>query len=71
MVGGQAGIVGHIRVGAGAKIAAQSGVMASLEPGAEVGGTPAQPLRDAFRQIAAVRRLASPRGRGAAKTSTD
>jgi UDP-3-O-[3-hydroxymyristoyl] glucosamine N-acyltransferase len=71
MIGGQAGIVGHIRIGAGAKIAAQSGVMAGLDAGAEVGGTPAQPLREVFRQIAAVRKLASPRGRGTAKTSTD
>ncbi len=57
MIGGQAGVAGHLRVGRGARVAAQSGVMADLAPGAEVGGSPAQPLRSVFRQIALLRRM--------------
>ena len=41
MIGGQAGIVGHIQLGDGAKINAQSGVSKSIEPGKAVTGSPA------------------------------
>ncbi|HVB68082.1 MAG TPA: UDP-3-O-(3-hydroxymyristoyl)glucosamine N-acyltransferase [Acetobacteraceae bacterium] len=58
MIGGQAGLTGHLRIGRGARIAAQSGVMSDLAPGVEVGGAPAQPLRAVFREIALLRRLA-------------
>lgn len=60
-IGGQAGVAGHLTVGSGAQVAAQSGVMNDLEAGAKVGGTPAWPLRETFRAIAALRKLA---GRG-------
>lgn len=58
MIGGQAGLTGHLRIGRGARIAAQSGVMSDLDPGVEVGGAPARPLRTVFREIAVLRRLA-------------
>jgi UDP-3-O-[3-hydroxymyristoyl] glucosamine N-acyltransferase len=43
--GGQAGFAGHLKIGAGAEIAAQSGVIADVPPRARLGGTPAVPLR--------------------------
>jgi UDP-3-O-[3-hydroxymyristoyl] glucosamine N-acyltransferase len=56
-LGGQAGLTGHLRIGRGARIGAQAGVMADLAAGAEVVGTPAQPARAFFREVAALRRL--------------
>jgi UDP-3-O-[3-hydroxymyristoyl] glucosamine N-acyltransferase len=42
MIGGQVGIVGHLTIADGVKIAAQSGVGASIEtPGEVVQGSPA------------------------------
>jgi UDP-3-O-[3-hydroxymyristoyl] glucosamine N-acyltransferase len=41
MIGGQVGIVGHITIGNGVKIQAQSGVGKSLKDGETVQGTPA------------------------------
>ncbi|MBS0560507.1 MAG: UDP-3-O-(3-hydroxymyristoyl)glucosamine N-acyltransferase [Proteobacteria bacterium] len=61
MIGGQAGLAGHLRVGRGARIGAQSGVMGDLPAGAEVVGSPAQPVKETFRQIAVLRKLARPR----------
>jgi len=50
VLGGQVAVSGHLNIGAGAQIAGQSGVVADVEAGAVVGGTPAQPLRDWHRQ---------------------
>jgi UDP-3-O-[3-hydroxymyristoyl] glucosamine N-acyltransferase len=58
----QAGVTGHLKIGAGARIAAQSGVMRDVDPGAEVGGSPAVPMRQWLRQVAALARLV--RGKG-------
>jgi UDP-3-O-[3-hydroxymyristoyl] glucosamine N-acyltransferase len=58
MIGGQAGLVGHLRIGSKARLGAQAGVMADVAPGAEVVGSPAEPVRTFFRQIAVLRRLA-------------
>ncbi|QDM15410.1 UDP-3-O-(3-hydroxymyristoyl)glucosamine N-acyltransferase [Tardiphaga sp. vice352] len=57
-VGGQSGMAGHLRIGHGAEIGAQSGVISNLSPGAKVLGSPAQPIKDFFRQIAAMKKLA-------------
>jgi len=57
MLGGQAGMTGHLRIGRGARIGAQAGVMADVPAGAEVVGSPAQPIRAFFREVAAIRRL--------------
>ncbi len=57
-IGGQAGFAGHLRIGMGAQIAAQSGVMNDVPAGQKWGGTPARPLRDFWRQQAALERLA-------------
>ncbi|MEL6287467.1 MAG: UDP-3-O-(3-hydroxymyristoyl)glucosamine N-acyltransferase [Pseudomonadota bacterium] len=58
VLGGQVGVAGHIRVGAGAQVAAQSGVKDPLAAGGVYGGSPALPAREWARQIAAVKRLA-------------
>ncbi len=57
-VGGQAGMAGHLRIGQGAEIGAQSGVMSDLAPGAKVLGSPTQPIKAFFRQIATLKKLA-------------
>jgi UDP-3-O-[3-hydroxymyristoyl] glucosamine N-acyltransferase len=44
VIGGQAGLVGHIKLGKGAQVGAQSGVSKSVAPGVTVFGSPAHPL---------------------------
>lgn len=61
-VGGQAGITGHLRIGAGARIAGKSGVMRDVAPGAEVGGTPALPMKEWLRVSAILARMAGKKG---------
>ena len=56
-VAGQAGFSGHLHIGRGAKIGAQAGVMADVPARAEVVGSPAEPVREFFRQVAYLRRL--------------
>jgi UDP-3-O-[3-hydroxymyristoyl] glucosamine N-acyltransferase len=56
--GGQAGFAGHLKIGAGAEIAAQSGVTADVPPRARLGGTPAMPLRRWLRAHVMLERLA-------------
>jgi UDP-3-O-[3-hydroxymyristoyl] glucosamine N-acyltransferase len=58
-IGGQAGLTGHLKVGDRARIAAQAGVMADVPAGAELAGSPAEPIRRHLRGIMAVRRLAA------------
>jgi UDP-3-O-[3-hydroxymyristoyl] glucosamine N-acyltransferase len=57
MLGGQAGLTGHLRIGQGARVGAQAGVMSDVPAGAEVVGSPAQPVREFFRQTALLRRM--------------
>ncbi|HOV03906.1 MAG TPA: UDP-3-O-(3-hydroxymyristoyl)glucosamine N-acyltransferase, partial [Kaistiaceae bacterium] len=57
-IGGQVGIVGHVRIGMGAQIAASSNVNCDVPPGARWGGTPAKPVREWFREITALKHLA-------------
>jgi UDP-3-O-[3-hydroxymyristoyl] glucosamine N-acyltransferase len=58
-LGGQVGIIGHVTIGTGAQIAASSNVSTDVPPGVRWGGTPAKPMRDWFREITAVKVLAS------------
>jgi UDP-3-O-[3-hydroxymyristoyl] glucosamine N-acyltransferase len=62
VVGGQAGLSDHVRPGRGAKVAAQGGVMRDIDPGVEVGGAPAVPIRQWHRQTLALARLATRKG---------
>lgn len=57
VMGGQAGCVGHIRIGTGAQIAAGSGVSHPIPPGERWGGTPARPMAQWSRDIAVLRML--------------
>jgi UDP-3-O-[3-hydroxymyristoyl] glucosamine N-acyltransferase len=57
-VGGQAALDGHLEIGCGARIGAQAGVMRDVPAGVDVVGTPAQPKRDFFRQVVALKRMA-------------
>jgi UDP-3-O-[3-hydroxymyristoyl] glucosamine N-acyltransferase len=57
-LGGQVGVVGHLKIGAGAQIAASSNVRGDVPPGARWGGTPAKPVRLWFRELTLLRRLA-------------
>jgi UDP-3-O-[3-hydroxymyristoyl] glucosamine N-acyltransferase len=61
VVAAQAGLVGHIRIGAKARIGAQSGVMRDVADGADVLGAPAMPVREFFRNVAVLRKLAARR----------
>ncbi len=57
-VGGQAGFAGHLRIGMGAQIAASAGVISDVPAGGRWGGAPAKPLREFFREVATLRKLA-------------
>lgn len=61
-VGGQAAMAGHLRVGKGARIGAQAGVISDVPPGAALIGSPAQPRQEFFRQVVALRRMILRRG---------
>jgi len=54
---GQAGVAGHIHIGDGARVGAQAGVMADVDPRASVVGSPAEPVKEFFRQVAFLRRM--------------
>ncbi len=71
MVAGQAGLAGHLHVGRGARIGAQSGVMGDVPARAEVVGSPAQPVRSFFREIATLRRLVKDYTTGRRPKATD
>lgn len=57
-LGGQVGVLGHVKIGAGAQIAASSNVRGDVPPGARWGGTPAKPVRQWFRELMLVQKLA-------------
>lgn len=57
MLGGQAGLAGHLRIGKGARIAAQAGVIGDVPAGAAYMGFPAEPSRAFLRSVATLRRL--------------
>ncbi|MGE0499879.1 MAG: UDP-3-O-(3-hydroxymyristoyl)glucosamine N-acyltransferase [Rhizobiaceae bacterium] len=67
MLGGRVGIADHVTVGAGAMIAAASGLMHDVPPGERWAGAPARPVREFFREVAAIRNLikSKPSKRGA------
>jgi UDP-3-O-[3-hydroxymyristoyl] glucosamine N-acyltransferase len=66
VIGGQAGVAEHITIGAGAQVAAKSGLMLNVPPGERWGGSPARPGKQWLRQVATLERLAkSPKGRRA------
>ena len=57
VIAGQAGLAGHLHIGKGARIGAQSGIMRDVPPGSDVLGSPAAPIRDKMREFAMINRL--------------
>ncbi|HWB47099.1 MAG TPA: UDP-3-O-(3-hydroxymyristoyl)glucosamine N-acyltransferase [Hyphomicrobiaceae bacterium] len=64
VMGGQSGTVGHIKIGAGAQVGGASHPKEDVPAGARVGGTPAVPIGEWARQLAALKRLARGRQSG-------
>jgi len=63
-LGAKVGILGHITIGAGAQIAAASGVMrGDVPPGERWGGYPARSMRQWIREITVIKKLAESRGK--------
>jgi UDP-3-O-[3-hydroxymyristoyl] glucosamine N-acyltransferase len=62
VMGGQSGTVGHIRLGAGAQLAGNSGVAENIPAGERWGGTPAKPMGLWAREVALMKRLVAKRG---------
>ncbi len=58
VVAGQAGLSGHLHIGAKARIGAKAGVMRDVAAGSDVLGAPAMPVREFFRNVAVLRKLA-------------
>jgi len=54
---GQVGVVGHLEIGDDARIGAQSGVSGDIPPKADMLGSPAVPIEQAKRSLAAVQKL--------------
>jgi UDP-3-O-[3-hydroxymyristoyl] glucosamine N-acyltransferase len=70
-LGGQAGVIGHVRIGAGAQIAASSRVVGDVPPGVRWGGAPAKPVREWFREVNTLKMLASRRDPSKDETPPD
>ncbi|MBI4182611.1 MAG: UDP-3-O-(3-hydroxymyristoyl)glucosamine N-acyltransferase [Proteobacteria bacterium] len=64
MLGGQVGIAGHLSIGDGARVAAKSGVSKDVPPGTTVSGYPAFPVKEHWRQVATLARLAKRETKG-------
>ena len=62
VIAAQVGIAGHLKIGDGVRFAARSGVMRDVDDGQTMGGTPAMPIKQFWRQVAAVNRLIKKRG---------
>jgi UDP-3-O-[3-hydroxymyristoyl] glucosamine N-acyltransferase len=68
-LGGQAGVAGHLKIGAGAQVAAAAGVMTDIPAGQRWAGAPAKPVREFFREVATLKRLAAAKGGDGAEES--
>ena len=58
-MGGQVGVAGHLHIGTGARVAAQSGVTKDIPAGEEWVGFPAAPRRAFWREQASLKKLLS------------
>ncbi|NEU11672.1 UDP-3-O-(3-hydroxymyristoyl)glucosamine N-acyltransferase [Methylobacterium sp. BTF04] len=63
VLGGQVGVVGHVRIGMGSQIAGSSNVNSDVPAGSRWGGTPAKPVRAWFRELTTLARLAERSGK--------
>ncbi len=71
VLAGQAGLAGHLRIGKGAKVGAKAGVMSDIPPRTEVLGSPAQPAKVFWKEIAILRRWVRDGGKAARKAEHD
>lgn len=71
MLGGQVGVIGHVKIGDAAQIAASSNVKDDVPPGVRWGGSPAKPVREWFREIATLKRLAEASARRSGEGATE
>ncbi len=62
VLGARAGVKDHLTVGEGSQIAATSNVNSDVPPGSRWGGTPAKPLKQWFREVTTLARLANEKG---------
>jgi UDP-3-O-[3-hydroxymyristoyl] glucosamine N-acyltransferase len=58
LMGGGVGTSGHLTIGAGSVIHGRAAVTKNWPPGSKLAGAPAQDIRDFWKEIAAMRRLA-------------
>jgi UDP-3-O-[3-hydroxymyristoyl] glucosamine N-acyltransferase len=63
-LGAQAGLTGHLTIGARARISAQAGVMADVPAGADMAGSPAEPIRSFMKGVMLLRRMVAGRHTG-------
>lgn len=70
VLGGQVGTAGHLTVGAGAQVAAQSGVPRDIPAGETYGGYPAKPIAQWRREVAMISRMVKTRA-GAKRPQTN
>ncbi len=63
-MGGGVGLSDHITIGRGAQVAAGAGVMHNIPAGEKWAGSPAQPYRDYFRGVKAIRDFGRPKSKG-------
>ncbi|WP_095205214.1 UDP-3-O-(3-hydroxymyristoyl)glucosamine N-acyltransferase [Mesorhizobium carmichaelinearum] len=61
-VGGHSAIAGHLNIGERAELAAGSGFMRDVPAGERWGGMPARPLREWFRELTTLKKLANRSG---------
>lgn len=61
MLGGRVGLADHLTIGNGAQLAANAGVMNDVPAGGKWAGAPAKPIKEFFREVAAIRSLAEAR----------
>lgn len=59
VLGGQAGLADHLTLGDGVQVAAQSGLMRDVPAGGTVMGFPAKPIKEFWREVAALKKLVS------------
>jgi len=58
MCGGQVGIAGHLNIGDGAQLAAKCGIQRDVSPKEILMGYPGMPIKEFYRQVATVKKLA-------------
>ncbi len=61
MMGGQVGLADHLTIGAGAMLAAGSGLMRDVPAGETWGGRPARPIKEWLRETAALAKMTKKR----------